>query len=177
MRMFARDGISATPTATIAASAGIAHGTLFAHFATREDLIAEIITRFLRRLAVRLQKAIEDKATLGDFLTSHLDGLAENEDFYRRLLQEQSTLPPYARATILSMQSVISLQLSKVITRRSGGREQGGGCHDLLFNTWIGLVHHYILNRDLFSPGQAVCRSRRDELVDHFCLLMKNHED
>jgi len=175
--LFAQHGISATSTAAIAESSGVAHGTLFAHFATRDDLIAEVIMRFLGQLAVRLQQSLEDKAALCDFLSAHLDGLAENEDFYFRLLQEQTVLPPYARSTLLGMQSVISLQLSSILAREFAGNESPPLRHDQIFNTWIGLVHHYILNRDLFASGRSVCASRKDELVEHFCLLLKNHKD
>ena len=39
----------------------------------------------------------------------------------------------------------------------------------LLANTWIALTNHYLMHRDLFSPGASVVAARRDELKA--CLL------
>jgi hypothetical protein len=43
----------------------------------------------------------------------------------------------------------------------------------LLFNTWIGLVHHYLVNRDVFATGASVIAEQRETLVDHFMTLVK----
>jgi hypothetical protein len=42
----------------------------------------------------------------------------------------------------------------------------------LLFNTWIGLVHHYMVNRDLFAPEGSVIARRGKELLDHYMGLL-----
>src|SRR5207245_2072639 len=43
----------------------------------------------------------------------------------------------------------------------------------LLFNTWIGLVHHYLVNRDLFATGDSVISEHGDALVQHLITLVK----
>ena len=42
----------------------------------------------------------------------------------------------------------------------------------LLFNTWLGLLHHYVANRDLFAPGGSVLERRGNELLDHTMHLL-----
>ena len=42
MRLFVENGIQATPTSLIAKKAGVATGTLFHHFATKEELVNEL---------------------------------------------------------------------------------------------------------------------------------------
>jgi hypothetical protein len=42
----------------------------------------------------------------------------------------------------------------------------------LLFNTWIGLIHHYLMNRELFAPGASVVERHGRELLDHFMYLI-----
>ena len=42
----------------------------------------------------------------------------------------------------------------------------------LLFNTWLGLVHYYLMNADLFAPGESVLSRYQDELVSHFLALI-----
>ncbi|MBT3221823.1 MAG: hypothetical protein HN348_22320 [Proteobacteria bacterium] len=43
----------------------------------------------------------------------------------------------------------------------------------LLFNTWLGLVHHYLVNRDLFFPEGSVLEARGEELLSHFMMLIR----
>jgi hypothetical protein len=42
----------------------------------------------------------------------------------------------------------------------------------LLFNTWIGLVHHYLVNRDVFAHGDSVIGEMRETLIDHFLSMV-----
>ena len=43
----------------------------------------------------------------------------------------------------------------------------------MLFNSWIGLVHHYLVNRELFAPHGLVLKERGEELVTHFMALVE----
>lgn len=47
-------GFAATSVATIAARAGVATGTFYVHFATKEAVVDELLARFAERLAERL---------------------------------------------------------------------------------------------------------------------------
>jgi len=42
----------------------------------------------------------------------------------------------------------------------------------LLFNTWVGLVHHYLINRDLFAPKGSVLRKHGPVLLTYFLDLI-----
>jgi hypothetical protein len=43
----------------------------------------------------------------------------------------------------------------------------------LLFNTWLGLIHHYVANRDLFAAsGRTVMAVHGPILVDHYINLL-----
>lgn len=53
-----RDG-AAVPMATIAAEADVGVGTLYRHFAAREDLIEELTYRSMKLMLTRIQHAIE----------------------------------------------------------------------------------------------------------------------
>jgi AcrR family transcriptional regulator len=54
---FHRDG-SAVPMATIAADAGVGVGTLYRHFATREELVEELTHRSMNLMLTRIEQAI-----------------------------------------------------------------------------------------------------------------------
>ncbi len=42
----------------------------------------------------------------------------------------------------------------------------------MIFNTWIGLVHYYLANRDLLAPQGSLIEYCGQELIDHFINLI-----
>jgi AcrR family transcriptional regulator len=143
LRAFSREGILTATTADVAAEAAVFHGSVFAHFGSQEGLIA-----------------------------AQLEGIREREDFDARLVMETPMLPPSARNSLVLIQSTIAFHLSPAIAAdREAGRIRAMPLA-LLFNTWIGLIHHYLVNREFFAPGASVIDSRGEELLDHFMSLI-----
>lgn len=171
---YARKGISSTRTADIARAANVSHGTVFAHFATQEELLSTVINEFGILVSQRLHELAAENKSLRDILAAHLQGLWEYEDFYRRLINEGRILPETARYAFIAIQSAISFHISLAAEREMHeGFIRPCPIH-LLFNTWIGLIHHYLANDDLFSPGGSVLELYGQELLDHFMGLIGN---
>lgn len=171
--LFARQGISATTTAEVAKAAGVSHGTVFAHFPTREELVAEVVARATGEVSRRLHERMgEADLDVRAILQAHLDALAVDEALQARLVMEAPLLPDLARRRLVGVQSALSHHLRLAAEREvAAGRMRSVKPH-LLFNTWVGLVNHYLVNRDLFAPGGSVLRSRGPELVDHLLALL-----
>jgi len=173
MALFARKGILQTTTADIARSIRMSHGVVFLHFPKRDDLVIAVIDEFGRRLAVEFRQALEQDLGLRAVLQAHLRVLAEFEPFYARLVTEAPLLPPKVRSTLLMLHAAVSQRLFLALEReRKAGRARRLE-RPLLFNTWIGLVHHYLVNRDLFAAGASVIAEQGDTLVQHFMTLVK----
>ena len=58
-RCFARDGWHGTSVGSIAQQAGVAHGTFYVHFPTKEALMDELLSEFNGVLAARLTPLLE----------------------------------------------------------------------------------------------------------------------
>ncbi len=173
LALFARQGIVQTTTADIAKAIGMSHGVIFLHFATRDDLVIAVIDEFGRRLAAELRRALEGGVGLRAVLQAHLRVLEEFEPFYARLVTEAALLPPKVRSTLLMMNAAVSHRVSIAAEQeRQAGRMRDIPRHRL-FNTWIGLVHHYLVNRDLFANGPSVIAEKKNELVGHFLSLVQ----
>lgn len=171
--LMAERGITATRTIDVAERAGVAHGTVFLHFPTRDDLVDAVVGEHADQIAGRLHELADGEATVRDVLAAHLAGLAEHEAFHARLVMEGPLLPPYARATLLGIHSAISAHLAQ-----AAGFEMATGAIKnmpipLLFNTWLGLIHHYLTNRDLFAPGESVVERWGPTLLDHYVRLLR----
>ncbi|HEX7714686.1 MAG TPA: TetR/AcrR family transcriptional regulator [Bacillota bacterium] len=177
---FARDGLVAARTSDIAEAAGVSHGTVFAHFATRDDLLIAVIEEFGSRVAGRIHELAGSGGSVREVLQAHLNGLIEVEPFYSRLVAERLLLPSEAQSALVSIQSAIAIHLYQAV---EGGIIAGTIRNiplHLLFNTWISLIHYYLSNADLFAPGKSVLRRYGPELLEHYLGLISlpggNHE-
>ncbi|MBA1334976.1 MAG: hypothetical protein HPY66_0598 [Firmicutes bacterium] len=169
---FAQKGLTTTRTADIAKAAKVSHGTVFAHFSTQEALLNAVIEEFGARVSLRLHELAVRNNSLQDVLAAHLKGLAEFEAFYTRLVIEGRLLPESARNAFIIIQSAISFHISQ-----AAEREMQAGTIDpypihLIFNTWVGLIHYYLANNDLFAPEGSVLERYGQELLDHYMRLI-----
>lgn len=171
-RQFAERGVLATRTLDIAKEAGVSHGTVFVHFPTREDLIVRVIEEFGQQATRRTHELADGGAGVRAVLEAHLNALEEYEPFYARLVGEAALLPGEARNALIMINTALSHHLNEAARREiEAGTLRPLPMH-LLFNTWIGLVHHYMVNRDLFAPGGSVIARRGKELLDHYMGLL-----
>jgi AcrR family transcriptional regulator len=162
----------ATRTLDVAKEAGVSHGTVFAHFSTREDLIVRVIEEFGEQATRRTHELADSGAGVRAVLEAHLQTLEEYEPFYARLVGEAALLPDEARNALIMINTAISHHLYEAAKREiEAGTIRPTPMH-LLFNTWIGLVHHYMVNRTLFAPEGSVITRRGKELLDHYMGLL-----
>jgi len=174
MRLFSSGGIVQTTTAEVAREAKVAHGTVFVHFASREDLITAVVEEFGVRMTERVrQLMLQGDPSVREVLEAHVQAVAKWELFYARALAERTLLPEAARARLVILQSAVAWCVGRAVEReRAAGkiRELSPG---LFFNTWLGLLHHYVCNPDLFATGHSVLEERGAALVEHFVSLIR----
>lgn len=172
IKQFGENGIIATRTADIAKIANVSHGTVFAHFSTQEELLIAVIDEFGGRITQRLHELLDINSSLSEVLQAHLTGLCEFEQFYTRLIIERRLLPESVRDTYIMIQSTISFHISIAAEKEiKQGIIRKLPMH-LIYNTWIGLIHYYLSNSDLFSPNDSVLKQYGDELLRHYMSLM-----
>ncbi|SHJ37281.1 transcriptional regulator, TetR family [Clostridium cavendishii DSM 21758] len=174
LKQFAKDGLTTTRTADIASIAKVSHGTIFAHFETREILLGEVIEEFGRRITSRLHELVSSNCEMKEVLQAHLQGISEYEEFYTRLILESRLLNEDARNSIIMIQSAVSFHIIQVAEREMKEGKIREMPVDLLFNTWIGLVHHYLINSDLFTKENSVLKTYGDKLINHYLNLIAN---
>ena len=174
--LFAERGLAKTRTADIAQRAGLSHGGMFVHFTSRDELLAEVVANFGRRITDRLHAAISDDADLAEVLRAHLQCLSEDEATYSTFLRESRHLPEATLRTRIGVQSAISFHLNVSAERAMQSGQIRRMPKHMLFNTWIGLVHHYLMNRELFAPNCSVLIERGEELGAHFLSLLSTTE-
>ncbi|WP_349673810.1 TetR/AcrR family transcriptional regulator [Lacrimispora sp.] len=172
-RIYATEGFSAS-TARIAREAGVSHGTVFAHFQSLNDLLECIIGEFQISLAAEFHDMGESSAgaSVSDFLDAHLKVLIDHEEFYLRLITERSLLPEEVQYVYADNQSTIAHHFNLLLSREiKNGIVKEVPVH-MLFNTWLGMVHYYLWNKDFFSPDEPVLARYAGELKHTFISLI-----
>ncbi|MEU6083465.1 TetR/AcrR family transcriptional regulator [Streptomyces sp. NPDC047108] len=172
VRLVGEQGFAQTRTVDVARAAEVSHGTVFAHFPSREDLVLAVAGHIGREITDRLHELAGSGSGLRRVLEAHLRCLEEYEGAYRQLVVETPSMPKDFRATWVGLQSAVASYLCAAAeAEASQGRIRTLPAH-LVFNTWIGLVHHYMINKDLFAPEGSVIAVHGPTLIEHFMTLL-----
>ena len=174
MKVYAEQGLSA-PTSAIAIEANISHGSIFLHFPTVDNLLVSILDFFSREMTTELHALSEANTDIQTLLAMHIDVLIRHESFYKRLIAEATRLPYEARSQLIAIQSTLSIHFSQALKNQIGAGTIKPVPFHILFNTWLGLIHYYLLNSDLFAPGESVLKTHKDMLIECFVTLIENH--
>ena len=170
--LFSQNGIMNTRMSDIAVAAGVSHGTVFAHFENQEALISNVIETYGGKIALRTHELGSCCQSMAELLSAHLDGIREFEPFYTRLVIENHLLPTVAKDVWVSIQSAISFHFSQVAEKElQTGKSIDLPAH-MLFNVWIGLVHYYLINGDLFAPNGSVMEQYHNVLIESYLKLI-----
>jgi TetR/AcrR family transcriptional regulator, acrEF/envCD operon repressor len=173
---FSCNGIQSTKTVDIANRVGLAHGTLFLHFKQRDDLLLEVVTEFGMELGRKFKGCLVDDLSIEKVFSVHLEVLAEYEPFYARLLTESGSLPKDVRNQLFLIQSGIAHYLGNALKKGISSGSIRPLPLPFLLNTWLGVLHYYLTNRDLFTTDSSVIRSHGKQLLENFINLVKLEE-
>jgi AcrR family transcriptional regulator len=172
LKLFHRGGLMATTTADIAQAAKVSHGSVFAHYGTRDELVAAVVRDVAGGIATQVRRRAR-AASVRDVLQAHLDSIREHEQIYTRFVIEGPFLPPAARRALVGIQSAIASRLEEALDAERARGTVREIETDLAFNMWIGIVHHYLANPDLFAPGGSVIARWGPRLIAHYVDLLR----
>jgi len=171
-RLVEKRGFQRTRTADVARATRLSHGAVFVHFQSKRALELAVARALGRVLTDRIHALAQEGASFREVLQAHLRCLEEHEELYARLLVEGPLLPKGFSQTWTGIQSAVSHHLLRVAEPAMAAGTIKRQPPHLLFNTWIGLVHHYVVNRKLFAPNGSVLRKHGRMLVDHYLALV-----
>jgi AcrR family transcriptional regulator len=170
-QVYSKQGFTAT-TAAIAKEAGVSHGTIFVHFPSLNELLTCLIQDFGDTFALETHKLSESNQ-VEKLLKTYLSVLVKHENFYIRLISERSLLPEDVQMIYANIQSTVAYHFNKVIEREIENQTIKKISVHMVFNTWMGLLHYYLLNKDFFSPEMPLLERYAPELIETFLELIK----
>ena len=97
---FAERGYAAATIAGIAEATGLAEGTIYKHFASKQDLLHQVMGAFYERIIADLEAAVAREATLAGRLRAiarrQLQAFVEDRDLCRLFIRELRAADGYA---------------------------------------------------------------------------------
>lgn len=171
IKVYSERGL-ATPTTAIADEAKVSHGSIFVHFPTVESLLICLLDSFLQDIAGELH-SLRDSYEIEELLAMHIDVLIKHEGFYKRLVREAAYLPEEVKNTFIAIQSTVAIHFTQAFEKEAGAGKIKPIRFHMLFNTWLGLVHYYLLNAELFAPEGSVLTQYKTTLIECYLSLIK----
>ena len=172
VKVYTEQGFS-VPTVAIAREAHISHGAIFVHFPTVESLLLCLLDNFSNDINAELHTLSEYDNDIEKLLDMHINVLIKHEEFYKRLIKEAVYLPEEAKNTFIAIQSTLSIHFLQALEQEMAKGNIKDVPFHMLFNTWLGLVHYYLLNGDLFAPSGSVLTRYKNTLTECFLSLIK----
>lgn len=165
----AEHGYRDANTARIAAAAEVAHGTVFLHFPTREELLDGLVMADGQSDAAEVVPHLAESPSVRTLLDLHLRQLHAHLPFARMLARELPTLPPTLRARVLVARTPLAEALRLAILRGQAAGSLRPGDPVALLAFWFGAVERLLAHPDLFPPLDV----RAPELRDAFLTLLE----
>lgn len=170
--LFTQQGFLNTTTSQIATTSGIAHGTLFLHFPTKDDLILEIMDTVLETIQDALQPIIAQSGSLEELLQRYLDLIEENEALFATKAREMPFYSPELRRKMLFRDSIIRGHFHTLFQQ---GIDQGI-YRPLAIQTalsfFFGSLYYHLSMRQLFAGPNSVIAKIKQPLIETFIAMI-----
>lgn len=170
LREFERNGVADTDVNAVVAGAGVARGTFYFHFPTKEHVLAELTRREEAKIADELTRALTSTVDLESALAEVIKGVVAEEERLGNVLF-RDVLNLYFSATQPELNDsathpIVLIVIQQIEMARDRGEvyaDVDAGASAIFF--LIGLYGLLVTNREA-SPGRV---SMLEKYLAHFC--------
>lgn len=165
LELFTTKGYHGTTTPLLAARAGVAEGTIYRHFASKDELLNEVFRAGVRVLRTPVREAADgaDCRTCLDRVATRWMAIAAREPALIRLVFDPSLVPLFDERSRTAMRELRAELEQLIATGKAAGNVRGGGA-ELWAEVWLRMtrlamdrVADGIWRPD--DPGPALVRS------------------
>ena len=171
--IFIEKGIINTATSQIAIMAGIAHGTLFLHFPSKDALVIELLDVELNKFSKNIKLLISETADIAFILDQYLNLIQAEEGFFSSLARELPSYKDELRRKILFRESLVREHFHQVIKK---GIEDNIYAHvDIpsALTFLFGTINYYLSLKTSFTTEGSVIEKFHDQIVKTFMKILE----
>jgi TetR/AcrR family fatty acid metabolism transcriptional regulator len=151
-RFFGERGYHSTTTAEVAEAAGVAAGTIYIYFSSKEDLLVAVFEEFLERHMARLREGVEretgPEAKLRRLVLLGLELMEENPDsariFLSQLRQSTSMIKMVAKRSSRAYRDIIESILDEGVRSSAFRPMDTRAVASMLFGSFQNLVLDWV---------------------------------
>ncbi|MBP2099238.1 hypothetical protein [Enterococcus rivorum] len=126
-----------------------------------------VIAQLKQEFSEKIDKVnLEDIDTVEAFLFIHLEILSQHEALYRNFISQRRLLGEQVNVCYLGIQSIFSHHFGLLL------KEDIKVPLSMLFNTWLGLIHYYLNNDDLFGKEDIISKNR-NQWIENYLKMIK----
>jgi AcrR family transcriptional regulator len=171
-RLFSQKGVLNTSTAEIAKACGIAHGTVFLHFADKNTLMTAIFERELQRAASDIYQLAQETSQVEVLLDRYFEYVEQEEDFLSVIARELPFYPEELRRSILAQECILRhLFFTAIENGVAAGRFKPLDITTVVM-LFFATVNYYLAHKPSFAPQGSVIQMKKEKLKQTFLLLL-----
>ena len=118
-RLFRTQGFQGTSVRDIVRAVDMLPGSLYYHFATKEDLLAEVYAEGVRRISARVRATIEARpdpwARLEAACIAHLEAILEDDDYAQVVIRVRPGDAPAAQPRLIALRDEYEALLARLV--------------------------------------------------------------
>ena len=183
IRAFSRDGFYATKTAQVAAEAGVANGTLYNYYGSKEAILVDVFETESARIqaaVVRILAADRPmREKLQDLFQTRIDQARENRYLARLFVGEELPLGGEMEQTFKRIFDESAQTLAGALRDAMGNGEIRTGDPIILAYTLLGTMRALLIRILLFDDDEAerLASTTAAALADELWHGLKPHEE
>jgi len=175
LKIIITKGIVDTSTKSIADSCNVAHGTLFAHFENRENLIGQVLKNELLQIAKRIYQLDIPNASLEDILSEYLNLIIEKEGLYVIINKEFPFVGTDIKREIITTESNIKNLVLRKIKKGIRDKSYKAISPTMTVSFFFGTLNYYLSRKEYFVENGSVIEQKKDEIITTFLSLLKHN--
>jgi AcrR family transcriptional regulator len=165
---FIEKGLLGLSTVTIARKARIAHGTVFFHFPTKEDLMMDMLDTELLKITAELNPLLTDIHDVRILLERYLDFVASEEPFLSMLAKEAPLYPPPMRRMVMGREAAIRHYFHMAFTEEMKSRRIKSMDPTVVLTFLFATINEFLRYRDAYRNDDSVISEKKGIIIETF---------
>lgn len=165
IELYSERGFVEASIEDISKLASVGKGTVFLHFDNKDELMAVVLSQLLTTFDQEMEKKNHAIKNIEEYLLLHLSVLEQHEDLYFHFITQRLLLGKAVNFVYIGLQAAFSHHFGQAVEKELSLPL------DVVVTSWIGMIHYYLENRDLFG-GKNIIATNKEKWVSQYLILL-----